>query len=85
MVKLLDNKYANYSQPRACAFVMYILPNAPFILTSDWVEPLCAFVYISSDLSDEVEKRESQTMVETIFAFINWYSKILVTPAEGKA
>jgi hypothetical protein len=33
-------------------------------------------MYISSDLSGEVQKKESQTFVKTIFAFLNWYSKI---------
>lgn len=68
---------------RACVFVMYmlwwnkpLLPNQPFILSGDWVEPLCAYMYMSSDLSGEVEKKESQTVVKTIFAFFNWYSKI---------
>jgi hypothetical protein len=31
---------------------------------------------MSSDMSGEVEKKESQTMVKTIFASLNWYSKI---------
>ena len=53
-----------------------LLPNEPFLLTGDWVEPLCAYMYISSDMSGEVEKKESQTLVKTIFASLNWYSKI---------
>ena len=53
-----------------------LLPNEPFILTGDWVEHLCAYMYMSSDLSGEVEKKESHTFVKTIFAFLNWYSKI---------
>lgn len=52
-----------------------LLPNEPFIIDGDWVEPLCAYMYMSSDLSGEVEKKESQTMVKTMFAFLNWYSK----------
>ena len=66
---------------RARVFVMYILwwnkpllPNEPFILDGDWVEPLCAYMYMSSDLSGEVEKKESQTTIKTMFAFLNWYS-----------
>jgi len=53
-----------------------LLPNEPFLLSGDWVEPLCAYMYMSSDMSGEVEKKESQTMVKTIFASLNWYSKI---------
>jgi hypothetical protein len=67
---------------RACVFVIYmlwwnkpLLPNEPFIIDGDWVEPLCAYMYMSSDLSGEVDKRESQTTVKTIFAIFNWYSR----------
>src|SRR5271155_4807835 len=71
-----------YFTNRACVFVIYmlwwnkpLLPNEPFIIDGDWVEPLCAYMYMSSDMSGEVEKKESQTTVKTIFAFLNWYSK----------
>jgi hypothetical protein len=33
-------------------------------------------MYMSSDLSGEAETKESQTVIKTIFAFLNWYSKI---------
>lgn len=72
-----------FAMCRACVFVMYILwwhkpllPNEPFIVGGDWIEPLCAYMYMSSDLSGEVETKESQTIIKTIFAFLNWYSKI---------
>jgi hypothetical protein len=40
-----------------------LLPNEPFIVGGDWVEPLCAYMYMSSDLSGEVETKESQTIM----------------------
>jgi hypothetical protein len=32
-------------------------------------------MFMSGDISGEVEKKESQTMIKTIFASLNWYSK----------
>jgi hypothetical protein len=50
--------------------------HEPFILRGDWVEPLCAYMYMSSELSGEVDESfESQTTVKTLFAFLNLYSK----------
>jgi hypothetical protein len=37
---------------------------------------LSAYMYMSSDLSGEVERKESKTTFKTTFAFFNWYSKI---------
>ena len=66
-----------------CVFLMYVLwwhkpllPNEPIILRGNWVEPLCAYMYMSSEMSGTLEKRKSQTWVKTIFASMNWFSRI---------
>ena len=66
-----------------CVMLMYVLwwnkpllPNEPIILRGDWVEPLCAYMYMSSEMSGTLEDRKSQTWVKTIFASMNWFSRI---------
>lgn len=74
---------ANTITFRLCAFSMYgmwwnkpLTAHEPFILRGDWVEPLCAYMYMSSELSGDVDESfESQTTVKTLFAFLNLYSK----------
>ena len=53
-------------------------PKEPFILKGDWVKPLCAYMYMSSEMSGAVDPRsiESQTIVKTLFAFLRLYSKV---------
>ena len=54
-----------------------LLPNEPIILKGGWVEPLCAYMYMSSEMSGTLlEKRKSQTWVKTVFASLNWFSRI---------
>lgn len=52
-------------------------PNEPFVLKGPWVEPLCAYMYMLSEMSGEVDGNslESQTSVKTMFAFLHLYSK----------
>lgn len=52
-------------------------PNEPLILKGDWVNPLCAFMYMSSEMSGENGEASlrSETAVKTIFAFLHLYSK----------
>lgn len=54
-----------------------LAPNEPFILTGDWVEPLCAFMFLSSEMSGLVDESalKSQTSIKTMFAFLHLYSK----------
>lgn len=68
-----------------CAFLLYAMwwhkplsPNEPFVLKADWVRPLCAYMYMSSEVSGEVDMRtiKSQTIVKTLFAFLRLYSKV---------
>ena len=67
-----------------CVFLMYILwwdkhllPSEPIILEGDWIEPLSAYMYMSSEISgiQEKEHRKSQTWVKTIFAYLNWFER----------
>ena len=69
---------------RLCAFLMYIMwwhkplsPNEPFVLKGHWVNGLCAYMYMSSEMSGEVYERSvvSQTMVKSMFAFLHLYLK----------
>ncbi len=68
-----------------CAFLMYTMwwnkplaPKEPFILRGDWVAPLCAYMYMSSEMSGEVNQKvmKSQTMVKTLFALLHLYSRV---------
>lgn len=68
-----------------CAFLLYIMwwnkplaPKEPILLKGDWVQPLCAYMYMSSEMSGEIDKHaiESQTMVKTLFASMRLYSKV---------
>lgn len=52
-----------------------LLPSEPIVLEGDWVEPLCAYMYMSSEMSGTLESRKSQTWVKTIFASLNWFSR----------
>ncbi|KAL8868971.1 MAG: hypothetical protein Q9198_008007, partial [Flavoplaca austrocitrina] len=67
-----------------CAFLMYAMwwhkplaPNEPFILTGDWAGPLCAFMFMTSEMSGLVDENalKSQTSIKTMFAFLHLYSK----------
>lgn len=69
---------------RMCAFLMYAMwwnkplaPNEPFILKGDWVESLCAFMFMTSEMSGTVDESslKSQTSIKTMFAFLHLYSK----------
>ena len=68
-----------------CAFLLYAMwwnkplaPKEPILLEGDWVKPLCAYMYMSSEMSGEIDKHaiESQTMVKTLFASMRLYSKV---------
>ncbi|KAL9600255.1 MAG: hypothetical protein Q9219_003299 [cf. Caloplaca sp. 3 TL-2023] len=68
-----------------CAFLMYAMwwnkplaPNEPFILKGDWTEPLCAFMFMTSEMSGLVDEKSlrSQTSIKTMFAFLHLYSKV---------
>ena len=52
-------------------------PNEPFILTGNWVEPLCAYMYMSSEVSGDVDENSlrSGTAVKTLLASLQLYSK----------
>ena len=67
-----------------CAFFMYAMwwhkplaPKEPFVLRGDWVNALCAYMYMSSEISGRVDPKsiESQTIVKTLFASLRSYSK----------
>ncbi|KAI4869476.1 hypothetical protein F4820DRAFT_455816 [Hypoxylon rubiginosum] len=67
-----------------CAFLMYLfwwnkplLPNEPIVLNAEELGPLAAFMYSSSKMSGYVdpEQVKSQTVVKTLFAHLNLYSK----------
>jgi len=55
-----------------------LLPEEPVILKGDWVESLCAYMYMSSELSGKVEnaKVDSQTVIRRLFASLKVYSKV---------
>ena len=68
-----------------CAFLLYAMwwnkplaPKKPILLKGDWVRPLCAYMYMSSEMSGEIDEQaiESQTMVKTLFASMRLYSKV---------
>lgn len=68
-----------------CAFLMYAMwwdkplaPKQPIMLKGDWVKPLCAYMYMSSEMSGEVDEAsiKSQTAVKTLFASMRLYSKV---------
>ncbi|KAI4135952.1 MAG: hypothetical protein LQ341_005821 [Variospora aurantia] len=68
-----------------CAFLMYAMwwhkplsPNEPFILKGDWIPPLCAFMFMTSEMSGSVDEQslKSQTSIKTMFAFLHLYSKV---------
>ncbi|KAI4112278.1 MAG: hypothetical protein LQ345_006548 [Seirophora villosa] len=70
---------------RLCAFLMYAMwwhkplaPNEPFILKGDWVKPLCAFMFMTSEMSGLADEQslKSQTSIKTMFAFLHLYSKV---------
>ena len=69
---------------RLCAFLMYAMwwhkplaPNEPFILAGDWAGPLCAFMFMTSEMSGLVDENalKSQTSIKAMFAFLHLYSK----------
>ena len=55
-----------------------LAPKEPILLKGDWVKPLCAYMYMSSEMSGEVDDKsiESQTAVKTLFASMRLYSKV---------
>ena len=70
---------------RMCAFLLYAMwwhkplaPKEPILLEGDWVRPLCAYMFMSSEMSGEVDEKsiESQTSVKTLFASMRLYSKV---------
>lgn len=69
---------------RFCALGMYslwwykpLLPNEPFVITGDWVEPLCAYMYLCSEISgsDAKHEIEAQTRVKRLFVHFHFYNK----------
>ena len=70
---------------RMCAFLMYAMwwhkplaPNEPFVLRGHWVDSLCAYMYMTSEISGAVDEKsiESQTKIKTLFASLHLYSKV---------
>lgn len=68
-----------------CAFLMYAMwwhkplaPKEPILLKGEWVKSICAYMYMSSEMSGEVDAKsiESQTVVKTLFASMRLYSKV---------
>ena len=68
-----------------CAFFMYMMwwhkplaPNEPHIMKGDWVKPLCAYMFMCSSISGDIDPQsmESQTRVKTLFAYLHLYSKV---------
>ncbi|KAF2190298.1 hypothetical protein K469DRAFT_438703, partial [Zopfia rhizophila CBS 207.26] len=68
-----------------CAFSMYtmwwnkpLLPEEPLILKGDWVHPLCAYMFMSSEMSEKVDKPKihSRSVVKRLFASLKVYLKI---------
>ena len=68
-----------------CAILIYAMwwhkplsPKEPFVLRGDWVDALCAYMYMSSEMSGAVdpESIKSQTAVKTLFAFLRLYSRV---------
>jgi len=55
-----------------------LAPKEPFVLSGEWVAPLCAYMYMSSEMSGAIDPKsiESQTSVKTLFAFLRLYSKV---------
>lgn len=54
-----------------------LLAKEPIIIRGDWVNPICAFMLMSSELSGVVDETEvkSQTVIKTLFASLNLFSK----------
>jgi len=52
-------------------------PREPFILTGDWVEPLCAYMYMCSEISgpDANDNIEGQTRVKRLFTSLSFYTR----------
>jgi hypothetical protein len=55
-----------------------LLPEAPLIIKGDWVNPICAYMFMSSELSGRVEKPTvaSRSVVKRLFASLKVYSKV---------
>lgn len=69
---------------RLCALLMYmmwwnkpLLPNEPVVLRGEWVLPLCAYMYLSSEMSGRVEHKSvrAETSVKSFFAALELCSK----------
>ncbi|KAI9671812.1 MAG: hypothetical protein M1831_003340 [Alyxoria varia] len=67
-----------------CALLMYalwwhkpLLAKEPIIIRGEWVEPLCAFMLMSSEMSGNVDETsiESETVVKSLFASLHLYSR----------
>ncbi|KAF3939537.1 hypothetical protein ABW19_dt0209686 [Dactylella cylindrospora] len=66
-----------------CAFAMYglwwkkpLMPNAPISISDDGIQDIVSFMYMSSKMSGApyVRDQEAETIVKTLFAFLNLYS-----------
>lgn len=55
-----------------------LAPKEPFVLRGDWIAPLCAYMYMSSEMSGEASHKaiKSQTLVKTLFASLHLYSRV---------
>lgn len=55
-----------------------LLPEEPLILRGDWIEPLCAYMYICSELSGRADKPTvaSKSVVKRLFVSMKVFSKI---------
>ena len=54
-----------------------LAPKEPFVLHGLWVKPLCAYMYMCSEMSGEINPRavQSGTVVKSLLAFLRLYSK----------
>lgn len=54
-----------------------LLAKEPIIIRGDWVNSLCAFMLMSSEISGAVDEQalKSETAVKTLFASLHLYSK----------
>lgn len=54
-----------------------LLAKEPIVIRGEWVEGLCAFMFMSSEISGAVEEShlKSETIIKTLFASLRLYAK----------
>ena len=55
-----------------------LLAKEPFLIRGEWIEPLLAFMYMSSEMSGAIDEKalKSETVVKTLFASLRLYAKV---------